>query len=136
MTRALAALLKKVQHLRGPRVLWREDGVKKLERPLLQKWLSRAQRKAGLRDNGGLHIMRHSFCSHLAMQGVPVNAIRELAGHADIKTTMRYMHLSPAGREMAVQALDDREATLRKQRGRAVFGDMLETGTASAGDPG
>jgi integrase len=134
MTRTLARLLKQLQHLRGPRVLWREDGIKKLERPQLRKWLSRAQHKAGLRDNGGLHIMRHTFCSHLAMQGVPVNAIKELAGHSDIKTTMRYMHLSPAAREMAVQALDHRDDALQKQRSRGAFGDMLETGTEKTRD--
>lgn len=42
------------------------------------------------------------------MKGVPVNAIKELAGHQDIKTTMRYMHLSPAAKETAVAALDQR----------------------------
>ena len=30
------------------------------------------------------------------MRGAPVKAIQELMGHADIQTTMRYMHLSPA----------------------------------------
>jgi len=119
MTKLLAQVLQKVRHLRGSRFLWREDGHEKLARPLLRKWLSRAQRKASLRDNGGLHIMRHTFCSHLAMQGVPVNAIKELAGHQDIMTTMRYMHLSPAAKDTAVQALDNREAALKKQQDAA-----------------
>ena len=130
MTKLLAQVLQKLRHLRGPRVLWREDGVEKLARPLLRKWLSRTQRKASLRDNGGLHIMRHTFCSHLAMQGVPVNAIKELAGHSDIMTTMRYMHLSPALKDAAVQALDQRDAAIA--RGEAAkasgrHGDILET---------
>ena len=116
MTKLLAQVLQDVRHLRGPRVFWREDGIEKLARPLLCKWLARAQRKAKLRDNGGLHIMRHTFCSHLAMQGVPVNAIKELAGHADIKTTMRYMHLSPAAKDAAVHTLDRREEAIRAQQ--------------------
>src|SRR5207248_2337786 len=120
MTKLLAQMLQKVRHLRGSRVMWREDGHEKLARPLLRKWVSRAQRKASLRDNGGLHIMRHTFCSHLAMQGVPVNAIKELAGHQDIMTTMRYMHLSPAAKDTAVQALDNRDAALKKEQGAAV----------------
>ena len=119
MTKLLALVLQKLRHLRGPRVLWRNDGHENLARPLLRKWLSRAQRKASLRDNGGLHIMRHTFCSHLAMQGVPVNAIKELAGHQDIMTTMRYMHLSPAAKDTAVQALDNRDAALKKQQDAA-----------------
>jgi site-specific recombinase XerD len=44
----------------------------------------------------------HTFCSHLAMRGAPAKAIQELAGHADLKTTMRYMHLSPAARQDAI----------------------------------
>ena len=44
----------------------------------------------------GVHILRHTFCSHLAMRGAPARAIQELAGHQDLGTTQRYMHLSPA----------------------------------------
>ena len=43
--------------------------------------------------------LRHTFCSHLAMRGAPARAIQELAGHADLSTTQRYMHLSPAALE-------------------------------------
>ena len=39
----------------------------------------------------GVHILRHTFCSHLAMRGAPVRAIQELAGHQDLGTTQRYM---------------------------------------------
>lgn len=116
MTRQLAEALQGLRHLRSARVFWREDGHAKVARPLLCKWLARAQHRAGLKDNGGLHIMRHTFCSHLAMQGVPVNAIKELAGHQDLMTTMRYMHLSPSAKEAAVLALEDREAALARQR--------------------
>src|SRR5438270_4897388 len=40
------------------RVFWREDGRATLARPLLRKWLSRAQRKAGLKDKRRAAIMR------------------------------------------------------------------------------
>jgi len=33
---------------------------------------------------------------------------------------MRYMHLSPAAKDLAVQALDNREAALRKEQGAAL----------------
>ena len=58
--------------------------------------MTAAQRRAGLKVTGKVHILRHTFCSHLAMQGAPARAIKELAGHANLSTTMRYMHLSPA----------------------------------------
>ena len=44
--------------------------------------------------------------SHLAMRGAPARAIQELAGHANITTTQRYMHLSPAAIEGAIRLLD------------------------------
>jgi site-specific recombinase XerD len=40
------------------------------------------------------------------MRGAPAKAIQELAGHADLTTTMRYMHLSPAARDSAIALLD------------------------------
>jgi site-specific recombinase XerD len=65
------------------------------------------QRAAGKAEvTSGVHILRHTFCSHLAMKGVPVRTIQELAGHQDLKTTMRYMHLSPMASVAAIRALD------------------------------
>ncbi len=55
---------------------------------------------------GGLHILRHIFCSRLAMRGATAKAIQELAGHADLTTTMRYMHLSPSAKSEAIRLLD------------------------------
>jgi integrase len=54
----------------------------------------------------GVHVLRHTFCSHLAMRGAPARAIQELAGHSDLRTTQRYMHLSPAAIDSAIRLLD------------------------------
>ena len=59
-----------------------------------------------------VHRLRHTFCSHLAMRGAPATAIQELAGHADLITTQRYMHLSPAAIDAAIP---------RQQRARPTF---------------
>jgi hypothetical protein len=66
----------------------------------------------------GVHILRHSFCSHLAMRGAPVRAIQELAGHADLSTTMHYMHLSPASLNQAIRLLEQR-SPLRGEKGES-----------------
>jgi hypothetical protein len=54
------------------------------------------------------------------MRGAPAKAIQELAGHEDLSTTLRYMHLSPSARESAIGLLN--------RRGRPIFGEMLEMG--------
>lgn len=55
--------------------------------------------------NGTLHDLRHTFASHLAMEGVPIPVIRELLGHASISTTMIYSHLSPEVHKAAISKL-------------------------------
>ena len=40
------------------------------------------------------------------MRGAPARAIQELAGHQDLSTTQRYMHLSPAAIEGAIRLLE------------------------------
>jgi hypothetical protein len=42
------------------------------------------------------------------MQGATAKAIQEPAGHQDLTTTQRYMHLSPAHKEAAIRLLDRR----------------------------
>lgn len=53
-----------------------------------------------------VHDLRHTFCSHLAMAGVPIPTIRDLAGHSTIQMTMRYSHLSPGKTLDAVSTLN------------------------------
>ncbi len=50
--------------------------------------------------------MRHTICSHFAMRGAPARAIQELAGHKDLMTTQRYIHLSPNAVDTAIGLLD------------------------------
>ena len=83
------------------------SGGAPITRDRVIKAVRAAQRVAGIEP--GVHILRHTFCSHLAMRGAPARAIQELAGHADLSTTQRYMHLSPAATEDAIRLLDGRE---------------------------
>jgi hypothetical protein len=40
------------------------------------------------------------------MKRAPARAIQALAGHQDLTTTQRYMHLTPAALEAAIRLLD------------------------------
>lgn len=81
-----------------------------------------AAKRAEVKPGG--RILRHTFCSHLAMHGVPARAIQELAGHTDLTTTQRYMHLSPAATEDAIRLLDGRQSGVVLADN---LGDILDT---------
>ncbi len=104
MTERLASALSSVRHLRAPRVFCREDGSG-WTWEVVRAAVRRATKRAGLREISW-HTLRHTFCSHLAMRGVSAKAIQELAGHTDLKTTQRYMHLAPRVLEDAIHALE------------------------------
>ena len=44
---------------------------------------------------GSLHCLRHTFCSHLVMDGKPLRLVQKLAGHSTIRVTEQYSHLDP-----------------------------------------
>lgn len=56
--------------------------------------------RAGL--SGGVHILRHTFISHLVMNGIPLRTVQVLAGHSSIQMTERYSHLLPGAEAAAV----------------------------------
>ena len=90
----------------GERVLCQDDGAPAHAEDRAGPRASGGATGAGL-QNAGVHVLRHTFCSHLAMRGAPARAIQELAGHKDLATTQRYMHLSPAAIESAIRLLDE-----------------------------
>jgi len=45
--------------------------------------------------NYTVHTIRHSFATHLVDNGADLHTVKELLGHSNLQTTMRYMHLTP-----------------------------------------
>ena len=91
------------RHLRGPNILWTQLGTRPCAHTI-RAWLNHVQTTIGYAETGP-HVLRHTFCSNLAMLGKPIRVIQELAGHATIKTTERYMHLAPAAARDAIEGL-------------------------------
>ncbi len=73
----------------------------------LQLVLSAAKDKAGVLKPGSVHALRHSFATHLLDKGTDVTMIMKLLGHNDIKTTLRYLHVTNRDMLQIISPLDD-----------------------------
>jgi site-specific recombinase XerD len=93
-------------------------------RQIVQGLMLSAARRANVRR--GVHIPRHTFCSHLSMRGAPPRAIQELAGHPDLTVTQRYMHPSPAALDAAIGLLDGRPSDGRGNRSATAVEETRE----------
>lgn len=59
----------------------------------IQNIVKYAVRRAGIVKNASVHTLRHSFATHLLMNGVNIREIQELLGHKNVETTMIYTHV-------------------------------------------
>ena len=49
-------------------------------------------KKAGLLKQISLHSLRHSIATHLLMNGLSLEQVRDFLGHANLETTQIYLH--------------------------------------------
>jgi integrase len=118
LTMRLTRALEGIRHLRGPFILC-QPGGEPLRLTQMRKVLPRLCRKAGI-DVCSWHPLRHTFCSHLAMRGAPARTIQSLAGHCDLTTTLKYMHLTEGAAEQAIGLLEGRgKSVARTEKRRA-----------------
>lgn len=95
-----------------------------LDDDYLQRRLRALCKEVGMRKIGW-HTLRHTFASHLAMRGVPLNTVQALLGHSTIQMTMRYAHLAPSTLRQAIGMLGP-QAMLRQNLGQPVGNAWIE----------
>lgn len=70
-------------------------------------WVMRENlKKTSITKSVNLHSLRHSYATHLLEQGVNIVTLKELLGHADITTTMIYLHVAQCDLVKAHSPLD------------------------------
>ncbi|GAB3046849.1 hypothetical protein GCM10027214_06000 [Stenotrophomonas tumulicola] len=75
-----------------------------MHKDTVSDWFSTDSKVAGI--GGSLHRLRHTFCAHMVIAGVPLRRVQILAGHSDYATTEKYYaHLTPEGDDEAVAKL-------------------------------
>lgn len=75
----------------------------------LQQILKNAARKAGIRKEVHLHMLRHSFATHLLEAGTATRYIQVLLGHESPKTTEIYAQVTKFGLDKVKSPLDQLE---------------------------
>jgi integrase/recombinase XerD len=101
--------LKERKGRRGEDVPWLFMG-EKLDKPMDrhtgQNIYYRALEKSGVPRKGGIHVLRHSFATHLIESGVEITLVQRLLGHSNLMTTARYLHVTAQRLSEVRSALD------------------------------
>jgi len=77
----------------GDGYLFSFKGPYRLNKDYVSQKFKKYLRAANLPEKFHFHCLRHTFITNLIKNGVPINFVKELAGHSDIQTTMGYIHI-------------------------------------------
>ena len=72
----------------------------------IQQSFRQAMKATKINKEASVHTLRHSYATHLLEDGVDIVTIKELLGHSNIETTMRYLHVAKISHANAHSPLD------------------------------
>jgi len=105
INRRLEKILRSIpRHISSEYIFYKKNGKPWKD---LRGSLAKAVKKAELEKHVTFHTLRHTFASHLAMNGEDLYTISRLLGHSSLEMTQRYAHLSPGHKARAVARLDE-----------------------------
>ena len=81
-------------------------GMNHVNPGVVSKAFQSARLEAAIKEEAKPHSLRHSFATRLIEEGVPAETVRILLGHASIKTTQGYLHLTEASRKKLNDTVD------------------------------
>jgi site-specific recombinase XerD len=90
----LLTLREYVRQYRPKDHLFEGEGEKPYSTRSAQMVLAEAKGKAGIQKRGSIHLLRHSYATHLLESGTDIRYIQTFLGHNSLKTTMIYTHVS------------------------------------------
>lgn len=74
-------------------------------KPTLDNLFNKGLDTKDTKNRAVIHTFRHTFASHLAINGVPIYTVMKLMNHAKIEQTLRYAKLNPENGKNAVEGL-------------------------------
>ena len=74
-------------------------------KPILDRLFNQGLKDDDITNRAVIHSLRHTFASHLAINGIPIFTIQNLMNHSDINTTMKYAKLSKSSGQEEVSKL-------------------------------
>lgn len=84
----------------------RTNAERALDPTIVQKIYGSCKRAAGVEKHGGIHALRHAFATHSLELGCDLPTLQRMLGHTDIRTTMRYLHVTTGMIAQRVSPLD------------------------------
>jgi integrase len=114
-SRALIAISELPRHWTSPFVFWSRQTGRAIHPATLELWFRAAVERCGLDavcapgdKRLRPHDLRHTHASLADAAGIGLKALRDQLGHADSRTTERYMHREQEDRALEIAAAMDR----------------------------